>query len=44
MLHTKYRIYTNVPSHSGEKVDFIGFAILALAAILDSRPSGILSV
>ena len=28
----------DIPSRSGEKVDFNDFAILALAAILDSRP------
>ena len=41
MLHTKYQ--PNIPCRSGEKVDFISFAILALAAILDSRQCGILS-
>ena len=28
----------DIPSQSGEKVDFIGFLFLASAAILDSQP------
>ena len=36
LLHMKK--HPNIPCHSGEKADFIGFANLALAAILDSRP------
>ena len=40
MLHTKYQ--PNVPCHSGEIIDLLVLLFLALAAILDSRPSGIL--
>ena len=36
MLHTKFQ--PNIPSHSGEKVDFNGFAILSISSHLDSRP------
>ena len=36
MLYTKFQ--PNISSGSGGKVDFSGLAILAKAAILDSRP------
>ena len=32
MLHTKYQ--PNIPCHSGEKVDFIGFAIFSIGSHL----------
>ena len=34
MLYIKYQ--QNIPCHSGDKIDFIAFVFLALAAILDS--------
>ena len=34
MRHTRFQ--PNVKSHSGEKIDFIDFAILTSAAIFDS--------
>ena len=32
MLHTKYQ--PNIPCHSGENVDFIGFAIFSIGSYL----------
>ena len=36
MLHKKYQ--PNIPCHSGEKVDFIGFAILSIGSHLGFAP------
>ena len=35
MLHTKYQ--PNIPCHSGEKVDLIGFAIFSIGSHLGFR-------